>query len=109
MRAANDGLRFLLELGGLIALASWGFAAHSGIGQWLFGLGIPVAIAVIWVSFVNPNGARVQGDPVRLALEFAIFGSAVAALFASDHSTLGFGLAALTLLHLGLTFPLDQR
>jgi hypothetical protein len=106
MRLANDGLRFLLEMWGVVALALWGFAAHSGLAQWLLALGIPFAVAVVWVVFVNPNGSHVQADPSRLLLELAIFGSGTAALFAVDRPMLGYLFAGLVALHLGLTFAL---
>lgn len=109
MRPANDGLRFLLEMGGLVALALWGFAGHSGLSQWLLALGIPFAVALIWVVFVNPSGSRVQTDPSRLLLELAIFGSGAAALFAVDRPGLGYLFAGLAVLHLRLTFALGQR
>ena len=109
MKPANDGLRFLLEVGTLAALVLWSFTGHSGVAQWLLALGASSAVAFVWVVCVNPNGARVQSDPSRLVLEVAIFGSGAAALFAVDRPVLGYLFVGLAALHLGLTFALGQR
>jgi hypothetical protein len=109
MAYANDGLRFLLELGMLAALAYWGFSEHEGAVQWLLGLGAPGLTAVVWGAFVAPKASRPQVDPVRLLLEVAVFGSGVAALLASGRVALGLVFAALVIVHLALTFALGQR
>jgi Protein of unknown function (DUF2568) len=109
MGYANDGLRFLLELAALASLAYWGFAEQDGVGQWLLGLGAPLAAAVLWGRFVAPKASHPTVDPVRLALEVLVFGSGVAALFAADEATLGVVFGGLVVVHLGLTFALGQR
>jgi hypothetical protein len=75
----------------------------------VLGLGVPILLAVVWVTFINPNGSRVTEDPVRLLLEVALFGAGVAALVAVGRRELAAILAALVTLHLVLTFVLDQR
>jgi hypothetical protein len=109
MGAANDGLRFLLEVAALIAVAAWGFHAAEGAPRWLLALGAPVLLAAVWVVAVNPNGELTPGDPWRLLLEIAVFGAAVAALLARGRRGLALALGALVAVHLALTFPLDQR
>jgi len=47
MSYANNGLRFLLELAVLAALAYWGFAEFDGVVQWVLGLGAPL-VAGVW-------------------------------------------------------------
>src|SRR5215212_7080716 len=108
MTYANDGLRFLLELAMLAALAYWGFTDHGGAIQWLLGLGAPLLVAVIWGVFMSPKASHPTRDPVRILLELALFGSGVAALFAADRPALAVILAALVALHLTLTFALRQ-
>ncbi len=107
MASANDGLR-LVERCVLGALAWWGFAAGSGAVRWVVGLGAPLLVAVVWATFVTPNGALAVEDP-RLLLVVAIFGAGVAAV-------VGFGGARLALVfgivggdHLAFTFLFDQR
>ena len=109
MRYVNDGLRFVLELSALAALAYWGFHTESGILQWVLGLGAPLAMAVIWGSFMSPKAPQPAHDPIRLVAEIAIFGAAAVALADADHATLATVFAATVAVHLVLTFPLDQR
>lgn len=109
MISANDGLRFVLELCGLAALAYWGFTANAGVLQWVLGIGLPVLVAVVWATFITPNSSSAVGDPGRLLLELAVFGAAVAALAAAGHPRLAIALAAATAVHLVLTFAFDER
>ncbi len=106
---ANDGLRFLLELAALAALAYWGFAEHDGVVQWVLGLGAPLVAAAVWGRFVAPKASHPTVDPLRLALEVLVFGSGVAALCVAEQTTLAIVFGALVLVHLALTFALGQR
>ncbi len=109
MRAANDGLRFLLELCVLASICYWGFKTGHGALRWVLGLGTPILLAVVWTLSVNPNGSLAVRDPPRLVLELAIFGAGVAALTRAGHSCLALVLGIVVFLHLALTFPLDRR
>jgi Protein of unknown function (DUF2568) len=109
MGYANDGLRFLLELSALAALAYWGFAEFGGVVQWVVGLGAPLLAAAVWGAFVAPKASRPTVDPIRLFLEVVVFGSGVAALFAAERTALALVFAALVVVHLALTFVLGQR
>ena len=109
MAYVNDGLRFLLELGMLAALAYWGFSEHVGAVQWILGLGAPGLAALVWGAFVAPKASHPTLDPVRLLIELAVFGSGVAALLASGQTALGLVFAALVIVHLALTFVFGQR
>jgi hypothetical protein len=109
MRYGNDGLRFLLELAVLTALAYWGFAEFGGVAQWIIGVGAPLLVAVVWGAFVAPRASRPTVDPVRLLLEVAVFASGVAALFAARSTALAVVFATLVVMHLGLSFALGQR
>jgi hypothetical protein len=109
MGGANDGLRFLLELSGLAALAFWGFRVADGVLQWVLGLGAPLAFAVVWALFMAPRAASRTEDPVRLVLEVLLFGAACVALATADRPRLAVVLAAAVAVHLALTFALGQR
>src|SRR5262245_52920009 len=109
VRAANDGLRFFLELSALAAVAYWGWSGHDGGLRWVLVVAAPLAIAAVWGRFVAPKARTRVGDPWRLVLELLVFGSAVAALLDADQTTLAIVLAAAVALHLALTFPLRQR
>ena len=77
--------------------------------RWLFGLGTPALVAVVWAVFVTPQRALATHGPVRLILEIAIFGSAVAALFRAGHRRVAGVFGVLVIVHLVLTFVLNQR
>ena len=52
MRSAALGLRFLLELALLAALAFWGFTTPDGaLLKILLGAGAPLLAAVVWERF----------------------------------------------------------
>ncbi len=104
MRAANDGLRFVLELCALAALGYWGY----GVSYALMVLA-PVGAAVLWGAFVAPKARWHPGDPWRLLLELAVFGSGVAALAAAGQGVLAALFGVVVAAHLALTFPLGQR
>jgi hypothetical protein len=107
--ALNDGFRFLLELAGLAAVGYWGLTVGGPTSSWILGIGAPLTFAIVWGLFVAPKASMRTTDPQRLLMEAAVFGSAVAALVAAGRPELGALLAAAVVLHLGLTFPLDQR
>jgi hypothetical protein len=109
MGSLNDGLRFLLEMALLAALAYWGFSEQTGVVQWVVGLGAPLVVAVVWGRFIAPKASHPTADPLRLLLEVVVFAAGVAALFAAGRTVLGFVFAVLVLFHLSLTFALEQR
>jgi hypothetical protein len=97
MRIANLGLRFLLELCALAALAYGGWVL-GGPSLWqrlLLAVLAPIAAAAIWGRWVAPKSDRVLADPLRLVPEWVVFGSATAVLIATGHSILGAALAVL--------------
>jgi hypothetical protein len=89
LKNANLGLRFLLELGALAAVAYWGFTTGDGLLRWVLGIAAPVAVAVVWWLFVSPKAAVDAPRPVRLAVELAVWTAAGAALWAAGHPALG--------------------
>ena len=92
------GLRFLLELSALGALGRWGFDAGEGeLVRWTLGIGVPLTAAVVWGTFVSPEATVVVSRPVRIGLEAAVFGAAVAALAGAGSPgwAVVFGLTAL--------------
>lgn len=107
--AANYILRFALEMAMLASLSYWGFHSQDGVLAWVLGLGAPVLAAALWGSFMSPKAARPTRDPARILLELAIFGAGVAALGAAGPAWLAVVLGVAVLVHLALTFALDQR
>jgi Protein of unknown function (DUF2568) len=110
VRAANDVLRFCLELAMLAALAALGFAVADGVLQWLLAVALPLVAATLWGVYMSPKASRpLVADPQRLLAEGAFFGAATAALAIAGAGVLAAVLGALAAVHLALTFPLGQR
>ena len=81
MRGASEVARFVLELCALAALAYWGVVTGDGaLEQVVWGLGAPLAAAVVWGLFVAPRAPSRLPLPQRLIPELAVFGAGAAAL-----------------------------
>jgi hypothetical protein len=90
VRVANLGLRFLLELAMLAALAYWGWH-EQGL---LLAILLPLLAAVVWGAFVAPKARFPVSVPVRLAIELTLFALAVVGLFAAGAEGLAIAFAA---------------
>ncbi len=107
MGAANDGLRLTLELCVLVALGYSGFQRGEGRCAGPRARRALLA-AVVGVVFVTPNGSLAVGDPS------ASCSSSPSSGRGSPRSRVelagvapAFGIVVV--IHLGLTFPLDER
>jgi hypothetical protein len=106
---ANLALRFLLELCALVALGYWGMQTGSGtITKIGLGIGAPLLAAVVWGLFVSPRAAVPVPAPVHLALQVAVFGSAAAALVATDRPVLAGIFALLVVANALLMYAWEQ-
>jgi hypothetical protein len=103
------GVRFLLELGALGALAYWGFRTASGPWRWGLALAAPLVVAAVWGTFVAPKATRRMSDPWRLALELVIFGAAAGALALAGRPVLAVAFGAVVLVDEALVLALDLR
>jgi hypothetical protein len=88
-KGINLGVRFLLELCMLAAVGYWGFKTHSGwTMKILFGIGLPLLLAVIWGYFMAPRSAhRLTGIPFTV-MDIILLGSGAVALYASGQVNL---------------------
>ncbi|SRR5215204_1019973 len=94
MRSAALGLRFLVELAMLAALAYWGFTtSDSVLLKILLGLGTPLVAAVLWGLVLSPKAAIRAPAPLLVILEMTLFAAAALALNAAGHPTLAIALA----------------
>jgi hypothetical protein len=90
LKALNLLIRFLLELCMLVAVGYWGFKIHSGwVLKIIFGIGLPILIAVIWGLFIAPRATYPLRGISYLAVELILLGSGAVALFASGRPVLG--------------------
>lgn len=86
VEAAALGVRFLLELGALVAVGYWGAATWPGLAGLAVGAGVALALAAAWGAFVSPKAPRRLPDPWRLGAELLAFGLATAAFVATGQS-----------------------
>jgi hypothetical protein len=90
VRAANLGLRFVLELGLLVGVGWWG--GHV-LGWWAAVL-FPLGAAVVWGSLLSPKARWTIPPAARLAFELALFGLAAAGYYGAGHPWVAVGFAA---------------
>jgi hypothetical protein len=90
LKMLNLAVRFLLELCMYAAVGYWGFKTHSSwVLKILFGIGLPVLMAVLWGTFLAPKATRPLSGASFLTLELILFSTGAFALFASGKPTLG--------------------
>lgn len=90
MTAANLLVRFLLEVGLLVALGAWAW----GRGGAVAGIAVPALTMVVWATVVH--GASVPG-PVRFGVQVVVFAAAIATL--ADRPALASALAAVSVVN----------
>lgn len=102
----NLAVRFLVEIAALAAIGFWGWSLSDEWPRILAAIGLPVIAAAIWGTFAVPGDPSRSGrapvptpGPLRLAIELAFFALAVWALLDLGEATLGWILAAATLVH----------
>ena len=88
MRAANLGLRFLLELGALAAVGYWGLETGDGLLGWVLAIAAVGAVIAVWALFVSPKHTIETSKQVSFAIELAVWVAAAAALYATDQTML---------------------
>jgi hypothetical protein len=98
LKGANLALRFVIELCAFAALGYWGSQASDSLAvRIVLAAAAPAAAIVAWGLFVAPKAVVKVSEPVRWAIELAVFGAAAAALAAAEEPVwgVGFGLVAL--------------
>jgi len=82
----NLALRFILELGSLLAAGFWGY--RWGNGSYLLAIGIPIFMMVVWAVFAVPGDRSRSGNAlvpipgaIRLILELTFFGFGTGAIY----------------------------
>ena len=107
----NLGLRFVLELAALIAVAWWGWAAFGDGFQWAAVIAAPLTAAAAWGTFNVAGDPSRSGrapvpvpGPIRLVLEIAFFGLGAWALAFVGPSLAGWIFAAIVAGHYALSW-----
>jgi hypothetical protein len=110
VRIFSLALRFLLELALLAALGVWGFTVGGGtFTKILFGIGAPLAAAIVWGVFVAPKAPRRLEDPARFTLELFLWMAGGLALLAAGHPGWALVFGVLAAASLGLMVLMGQR
>lgn len=105
----NLAVRFLLELCMLAAISYWGFKTHPAwFFKILFGIGLPVLIAVLWGMFLAPKASRPLTGVSFFVLEMLLFASGAVALFASGKPSLGWAYTITLLVNKALLTVWNQ-
>ena len=107
----NLAFRFLLEIVALIAAGYWGWKQGTGFTRYLFALGIPIGLAVLWGTFAVPNDPSRSGEApvpvpgiIRLIIELGIFGFGIWALYTAASDWLGVVFGGCVILHYILSY-----
>jgi hypothetical protein len=88
LKAANLGLRFVLELSALAAVGYWGWTTGDGALGWLLAAAAVGAVIVVWALFVSPKHTIETSKQVAFAIELVVWVAAAVALYATDHVAL---------------------
>ena len=99
-------VRFLLEVGALLALGYWGYATGAGVLRYVLAVAAPLAAALVWGAVVAPRAAVPVSPGVRLAVSLVVFAAAAGALYATDHSVLAVAFAAVVVVDTALVYAL---
>jgi hypothetical protein len=105
IRAANLGLRFLLELALLAAFSYWGLQTQGAA----LAVVMPLVFATAWGTFLSPKAKVPLPRPARLVLELVVFGLGAAGLLSAGATALGIAFAAVVGLNEALLSAWRQR
>lgn len=104
MKAANLGLRFLLELCLLAALAYVGLQVNI-----VLAVVLPVVVAVVWGIFVSPKARYPLPLWAWIAVQAVLFGGAVIGLIVAGSVVLGIVFGVVVAANLALVLFWHQR
>jgi hypothetical protein len=97
VKELNLGLRFLLELCLLAALAYAGLQVHV-----LLAIAAPLAAAVVWGLLVSPKAPVSLPTAVWVAVQVILFGAAVVGLVLAGNPLLAITFAIAVVINLAL-------
>ncbi|HEX6128571.1 MAG TPA: DUF2568 domain-containing protein [Candidatus Limnocylindria bacterium] len=103
MAFANLALRFILELGGIAAVAFSGYQlAGPSIARWAVAGGAALALIAVWALVVAPNTQNGLSQPQKDIIGTVILLAAAGALAFAGHGGLAIGMAVLVLVNAAL-------
>lgn len=98
------GLRFLLEMAALVAMAYWGWTQHGGLVRFVWMIGLPLGAAIVWGTFISPKAPLTLPGMIQLALELIVFGTGVWAFWSAGQTRVALVFAALVVIHYALAY-----
>lgn len=100
VKSLNLGVRFLLELCLLAALAYSGLhLSDSIVIKWGLFLILPGSAALVWGKFIAPKSDYLLGQPKKLFVELVLFGTAIGLLATVNKAQLAIAFTAIVLLN----------
>ena len=108
MRELNLGLKFLLELGALVAFGFWGASITDGVAAVLCAIGVPALVAVLWGALAAPKARHRLPLRLRAPFELGVFALAILALWRAGEETWSAVFAAVAILNAVLLTVFDQ-
>ncbi len=103
IKGANLALRFLLELGALVAIGYWAYGLASARALRLgLAVALPLAVALLWGALLAPNAAVALPGALRAILGLAVLLLAAAALAAAGRPGLGVAFALVAVVNAAL-------
>lgn len=97
-------LAFALELALLAAFGYWGFHDKKTPEKYLFGLGAPVLVIIIWGIWAAPKSEHRLQQPFMMVLKLALFGTAAVGLHRAGQSGPAILLAVLAAITIVLEY-----
>jgi hypothetical protein len=86
LKAANLGLKFLLELGAIAAFAYWGASRSPVILAVILAIAMPAVFVAAWGIWAAPRSPRRLPRQTRVPFELGCFTVAAVALIAAGAS-----------------------
>jgi hypothetical protein len=108
LKSLNLGLKFLLEIAGLVSFAYWGANTGSLPVSLLLAIATPAAAAAMWGIYAAPKSKRRLPLQPRIRFELTFFTAAVLALLAAGVPGLAVAMSALVIVNAIMLTMLGQ-
>jgi Protein of unknown function (DUF2568) len=108
LKAANLGLKFLLELAAIAAFAYWGASRSPVILAVILAIVIPALFVAAWGIWAAPRSPRRLPRQTRVPFELGCFALAAVALIAAGATLAGIAFAVVAALNAVLLATFGQ-